>query len=95
MSEADLRRAICRFPPTMMDPTRKYCRQCSRELKKMSDFRQHILKHADIPQFRCRFCTTESNAKFTAHKREQMFQVKKFNIFIFYIQFTPFLAYSK
>ena len=74
MSEADLRRALCRFPPTMMDSTRRFCRQCSKEMKKMTDFRNHILKHADIPQFRCRFCTTDSN-KFTAQRREQMFTV--------------------
>jgi len=40
----------------------------------MPDFRNHILKHADIPQFRCRFCTKETT-KFTAKSREQMFHV--------------------
>lgn len=70
MSESDLRRALLRFPPTMMEPVGKFCRQCSKELKKMNDFRAHILSHTDIPKFRCRFCVEK---KFTAQRREEMF----------------------
>ena len=83
MSEADLCRSLERIPPTMLDINRQKCRLCDKEMKKTSDFRKHILSHAQIPQFRCRFC--KQGSIFTAQKREQMFQVwfykKKRSIF--------------
>lgn len=89
MSEADLCRSLERIPPTMLDINRQKCRLCDKEMKKTSDFRKHILSHAQIPQFRCRFC--KQGSIFTAQKREQMFQVwfykKKRSIFTLKIIF--------
>jgi hypothetical protein len=68
-----VRRALCRFPPTMMDPDRRICKQCGEESKTLKHFQNHILKHANIPQYRCRFCKGKPDSKFTAQKREQMY----------------------
>ncbi|CAG5113230.1 Oidioi.mRNA.OKI2018_I69.chr2.g7355.t1.cds [Oikopleura dioica] len=72
VTESDLRKALLRFPPTMMEPVSKSCRMCSKDhkFKKMVDFRLHILSHTEIPKYRCRFCLDK---KFTANKREEIF----------------------
>ncbi|CBY10952.1 unnamed protein product [Oikopleura dioica] len=72
LTESDLRKALLRFPPTMMEPVSKSCRMCSKDhkFKKMVDFRLHILSHTEIPKYRCKFCLEK---KFTANKREEIF----------------------
>jgi len=71
--ESDIRRALQRFPPTMMDIINFRCLQCGKQEKNERELKKHIQKkHAEIPEFRCIFCPL-NKPRFSG-KREQMYQ---------------------
>lgn len=71
--ESDIRRALQRFPPTMMDVISFRCLQCGKQEKNERELKKHIQKkHAEIPEFRCIFCP-QNKPRFSG-KREQMYQ---------------------
>ena len=81
MIESDIRRALQRFPPTMMDindSIAQYkCLQCTKPMKKIIDLKKHIQKkHAEVPEFRCVFCPeNKPENRFSTMKRDHMYQV--------------------
>lgn len=77
--ESDIRRALQRFPPTMMDIINFRCLQCGKQEKNERELKKHIQKkHAEIPEFRCIFCPP-NKPRFSG-KREQMYQVLTINL---------------